>query len=249
MTKKKVYEYRFEIDAYTPETMPMARLAEYLQDLSILLGHFDTVHFVRLEGGSTVPVVCVEQEAFPKVQARLKAVRSDSEEAPPEAIRAYRSIDSRLEQDNAIGNISESGDQIIRFPGRTRPKPLMYGPFNQIGDIDGVVIRIGGESDPVPVHLEEMDRVHICSASRAIAKQMGNCLFGPIVRVHGIGRWKRTEESTWEMLKFKIESFEELDQASLGDTVARMRKIESPLGQLEDPAGEVLRFRKESDKK
>jgi hypothetical protein len=31
-------EYRFRIDAFTPETMPMARLAEYMSQLAQLLG-------------------------------------------------------------------------------------------------------------------------------------------------------------------------------------------------------------------
>ena len=31
-------EYRFSIDAYTPATMPMARLAEYMAQLALILG-------------------------------------------------------------------------------------------------------------------------------------------------------------------------------------------------------------------
>ena len=66
MATKQPYEYRFKIDAaYTPETMPMARLAEYIRELSTLLGNQDKVHFDRLEEGSTVPIIRVDHEAFP----------------------------------------------------------------------------------------------------------------------------------------------------------------------------------------
>lgn len=46
-------EYVFWIDAYTPATIPMERLAEYLTALAKMLGHGGSVHFNRLEKGST----------------------------------------------------------------------------------------------------------------------------------------------------------------------------------------------------
>jgi len=38
----------FVIDAYSPETLPMSRLAEYMAQLATLLGEKDHVHFVEL---------------------------------------------------------------------------------------------------------------------------------------------------------------------------------------------------------
>jgi hypothetical protein len=43
-------EYVFRIDAFTPDTLPMARLAEYLSALAKLLGHQEHTHFVRVDG-------------------------------------------------------------------------------------------------------------------------------------------------------------------------------------------------------
>ena len=246
MATKQTYEYRFKIDAaYTPETMPMARLAEYIRELSTLLGNQDKVHFDRLEEGSTVPIIRVDHEAFPKVEERLNGVE-EGQDAPPIAIKAYQNINKHLAADNATGSLfTHTGQEIIYFPGCERPQALGFGPFNQEGAIDGVVIRIGGESDPVPVHLQESGKVHICSASRIIAKDLGAYLFGPtIIRVLGVGRWKRTEDNEWEMVKFKIDSFEELESISLSNAVTRLREIDSPIQELEDPAGEILRFRK-----
>ena len=77
-------EYRFKIDAFTPETLPMARLAEYMAELATLLGTQERVHFVRLEGGSTTLVQEIEYEAIPKVRERLNGIktRSAPEDAP-----------------------------------------------------------------------------------------------------------------------------------------------------------------------
>ncbi|MFZ0864037.1 MAG: hypothetical protein ABR881_23780 [Candidatus Sulfotelmatobacter sp.] len=36
---RKHREYRFEIDAFTPATIPMARLAEYVSDLAKIFGN------------------------------------------------------------------------------------------------------------------------------------------------------------------------------------------------------------------
>jgi hypothetical protein len=48
------YEYTFRIDVFTPETMPMARLAEYLAELSKLVGHSQSTHFDRVAPGMRV---------------------------------------------------------------------------------------------------------------------------------------------------------------------------------------------------
>ena len=73
-------EYRFRIDAYSPETMPMARLAEYMAELALLLGEPSAVHFKRLARGSTVLVNSVDREAAPKVRQRAaSAVYADGD--------------------------------------------------------------------------------------------------------------------------------------------------------------------------
>ena len=69
------YEYRFHIDAFTPASLPMAHLAEYMAALAAFLGQRERVHFLRLEGGSTVLVQEIEVEAAPKVRERLEGVR------------------------------------------------------------------------------------------------------------------------------------------------------------------------------
>ena len=41
---KQSGEFRFTIDAFTPSTIPLLRLAEYMQDFAILLGNEKSVH-------------------------------------------------------------------------------------------------------------------------------------------------------------------------------------------------------------
>jgi hypothetical protein len=72
--KDNLQEYKFKIDAYSPETMLLGRLAEYLTDLSKLFGEDKSVHLIRVEGGSTVPVFLVEREAEPKIRDQFHAI-------------------------------------------------------------------------------------------------------------------------------------------------------------------------------
>ena len=235
--------YKLIIDAYSPESIPMARLAEYMSDLAALLGHTDRVHFVSLEEGSTVLVHAVEPEAVPKVRDRVRDIQT--RDAPEEAMRAFRELDKRLEKDNAVGVLwSHDNRKVVEFPGRRKPKRLMYGPFNQDGCLDGQLIRIGGEEDLVPVHLrEERGITHICQANHRVARDLAPYLFGQPIRVQGNGRWFRDGDGNWEMKRFTIDSFKALRDDTLQAAVQRLRGIDSPLRDLEDPLGELHKLR------
>src|SRR3954470_2064149 len=65
----------FYIDVYSPDTIPMAKLAEYMADFAALLGKEHGVHFDHLESGSTTIVSRVEYEDLPKVTTRLNDIR------------------------------------------------------------------------------------------------------------------------------------------------------------------------------
>jgi hypothetical protein len=239
----KRYEYRFWIDVFTPASIPMARLAEYMATLAELLGHKERVHFVRLEDGSTVLVQEVEPEAAPKVQEHLESVRRG--DGPADAGRAYGELDRKLAEDNAIGALyTPAGATIIQFQGRDQPKPVLYGSFRQQGSIDGELVRIGGKDETVHATLMDGDVVRRCEMTREMARQLAPHLFGAPLRVLGEGRWRRTPEGKWELEQFTATDFEVLDDASLPEVVARLRAIEgSGWKELEDPFGELRRIR------
>src|SRR5262245_19291571 len=99
----KPIEYKFKIDAWTPETLPMKRLAQYMTELATIYGSQESIHFVRLEKGSAAVVKRVEFESIPKVKERLEGIKH--RDAPQDAIEAYSTLDQMLAEDNAIGLI------------------------------------------------------------------------------------------------------------------------------------------------
>lgn len=246
-TMGKRYEYRFRIDAFTPASMPMAHLAEYMAALAAFLGHEERVHFVRLEEGSTVLVQEIEPEAAPRVRERIESVRRG--DGPADALKAFHDIDRALAQDNAVGVLCEpAGAEIIRFPGRERPKPVVYGSFRQQGSLDGYLVRIGGKDQTKHATLMEGNLVHRCEMTEEMAYELAQHIFKRPLRVFGEGRWRRTPEGKWELEQFTVSHFEVLDDASLPDVVARLRAIEgSDWTKLDDPLGELRRIRQGPD--
>lgn len=243
------FEYRFKIDVFTPETLPMKRLAAYMAPLADLLGEEASVHFARLEPGSAVVVAKADPPAFPKIRGRVEAVgRGD---APRDAQQAYRRIDQMLAEDNAVGELTppKGAGTVIPFPGRTRPQPVRYGPIIQPGALEGVLVRIGGVDETVPVVIQpEVEAKSFrCNATRKLAKQLAAHLFA-WVRVHGEGRWQRTEDGDWELLRFNISEFEVLDESSLAEIASQLRSVEgNGWKEVTDPIEELWRIRRGGD--
>ncbi len=217
----------FRIGGFRPDTIPMARLAQYMAELAALLGYEKSVHFVRMDEGSVDLVHRVDVEDQPKVGARLDALCRG--EADGDAIKAYRKLDEMLANDNTIGELTTDHKTIvIQFPGRDRPKPVHYGAFTQFGSLDGVPVKVGGLAELVTIHLQEVGptgTVHHCYASRDIARAIAGHLFDTPVRVHGNGRWQREASRAWKLHRFVISEFEVLDDSPLETVVAQLRAI------------------------
>jgi hypothetical protein len=217
-------EFLFWIDAYTPTTIPMARLAEYMAELATVLGETGSVHFVKLKRGSTGIVHKIQSEAVPKVRERADAVRRG--DAPRDAQRAYDNVNKMLRDDNGSGALKEgAGAVIIPFPGVKAAEEKFS--IREHGTIDGEVIRVGGPHKWVPVLIDkEGEAFSGCWADRVIAKQLGQKLFEP-VRLYGTGKWDRTAEGKWVLREFIIERFEPLSGDPLSEALHRIRAIKA----------------------
>jgi hypothetical protein len=217
-------EYRLKIEAYSPDTMPMERLAEYLAKLAEMLGEGNAVHFVRLEPGSTSVVHRIEREAIPKVRHRTAAVRRGI--GPRDAVRAYKKINRMLIEDNgtAVWRDEKTSADLIVFPGKEDVAEQMTG-IRQHGSIDGEVIRIGGHQRLIPVTLKADDKeITGCWADRSTAKALARCLFEP-VRLFGTGRWNRNDDGKWCLDIFRIVGFKKLRDVPLTDALNELREI------------------------
>lgn len=235
--------FKFTIGAFNPGTIPMSRLSEYMSDLASLLGEPSSVHFSGVESGSTVLRVNVDTEAIPKVTRRVEQAKSSL--VPEEIKKHLDALDKRLEEDNATGSLvadtdDEASALVIAFPGCERPKPIDYGVIRERGTIDGVPFSIGGRDNTVHIQLQDGTNTYTgidLSPGLAIEISDAKCLLRRAVRLHGEGRWQRNPDSgKWDLKHFKVESFEILEDVSLTETIAELRRIKgSGWADLEDP--------------
>lgn len=240
-------EYTLKIEAYSPATLPMARLAEYMGDLARLLGEEKSVHFVRLDNGSTAIVHRVEREAVPKVRDRIITARGGV--GPDEPRRAIQSINRRLAEDNGTGVLKlTDGAEILRFPGREDAESIQGAITEQEESIDGVVVRVGGVKQWIGVHIQDREgRVSACLAKKDTAKQLAMHIFGQEVRLFGVGKWSRMF-GAWRLDKFYVETFRLLDETPAEETVARLQAIEgSEWRGVPDVLAELERIRSGQD--
>ncbi|MEX2264761.1 MAG: hypothetical protein WD696_22595 [Bryobacteraceae bacterium] len=236
--------YELYIDALTPAAISMARLAEYMADFAELLGHQEHVHFEAVKPGSLALASRVEPIAQNKVRRRMDEVRYGN--GPKAAMKAYRSLDNRLAEDNAIGRIVHRSAKVIEFPGRTRVVERSLGPIEQPGTLDGEVIQIGGRDETINVHLKIGDDVVHCITTKAVARRLAHHLFGPAVRLVGVGVWSRSESGTWTVRRFTINDFDSLDQMPLPKLFEGLRAklVPGPHGR-QNPAAFLRELREE----
>ncbi|MBZ9757218.1 hypothetical protein LB524_18180 [Mesorhizobium sp. ESP6-5] len=221
--------FQFKIDAYSPATMPMARLAQYMAELALLLGEQNAVHFNGVTKGSTVLNAKIDREAAPKVRDRVASVRAGK--APGEPMRAFNTLNRFLRDDNAIGVLRDTAPRgiVVRFPGRESIEEK-FASIRQQGSVDGIVTGIRGKDDTIHITIQsEGQQISGCETNRTIAKQLGAKLFEP-VRLFGRGRWSRDSVGVWSLQYFKIESFEALQDTSLTDALTALREIPTEWG-------------------
>ena len=222
----KPVEYVFRIDVFQPETMPMARLAEYMAALAKMFGHAEHTHFVAVEKGSAKLRTAVDPVDAPKVEARLNGVRIG--DAPKDAIAGKLALEDLLANDNAVATLTEGDTDrvVIPFVGRNRPKALTFPPFREDTSIDGVLVKIGGKDPSAHATLQDGDIFHVgVTMRRELARELAPLLYGPTIRMFGNGRFERQVDGVWKMSDFKVDRYERLDDRPIGEALAGIRTV------------------------
>lgn len=237
--------FAFRIGAWTPATLPLSRLNAYLDELIVLFGHADHVHLTCIAPGSAVPKFAVDYAWAPKVRDRLQC--ANRLDAPSDVRRARDRINRLLRDDNATGSLREiGGAKILVFKGRDTPIN-QEALVTEAGVVDGVVVRVGGKDETVPVLVETDGRDYVhCTTSRERARALGHHLFGAELRLTGRGQWRRDADGVWTLEKFLIEAFTELRGTALVETADALRAVEgSGWAELDDPLEYFRRIRGE----
>ncbi len=233
-------EVKWKINAFSAETMPLDRLTRYLSELAALLGKPQQMHLLRVETGSTVPVLRIDEEFIPEIMQRSEEIRKGV--APLSSMQSYKRINKMLKEDSANASLieidGEKNAEIIPFPGISELPPLLKG-VQQPGNVDGRLQRIGGAKPLVPIQLRTLDGGTIsgCVAKRTLAKEIGKHLFEPI-RLHGRGNWSLSAAGHWTMDSFHVDDYELLSDMPLLEVVSTLRSVKADWG--DDPIRDIL---------
>ena len=127
-------KYVFQLGAYTPETIPMVRLVEYMAQLAHLFGNDKGVHFDEVSEGSTKLKVRIDDSVAPQVESRVSAARSPN--APADVAATIRKVDELVAEDQTSADLFLAANdgsylEVVHFGGRVANAPKTYGPFPQ----------------------------------------------------------------------------------------------------------------------
>lgn len=207
------------LDALSPQTLSMKRLAVYLRELSNLCGTADAVHFDAVEEGSAMLKVNIEDHAYSDVinQARDAAAGR----GPKRAVEAYSKLTEMMHQDKTDASLRTSGINVIQFPKLKEESQSLN--IKKKSSVQGRLYSVGGKDTTVPVKLEGSngETLH-CEASIDIAEKLAKILFKP-VRLSGEGEWHRQDNGSWKLSKLKVEYFEKLEDLSFKDAVEKLK--------------------------
>ena len=226
------YEYEFELDAYTPATIPMERLAKYMTMLAKLFGNHSSVHFSALRAGSTCLLQKVDYEAIPKIEARLNALKNHN--AISDEKVAFDEINKMCAADNATGAIyrrkdnARVGEVFIMFEGIRLAKPVRFGPFAEPVSFDGELVRIGGKDKTA--HATIIDPEGVAwngEMTKELAAGIAQYLYRGTLRLHGNAKWFREETGEWVLQDLKINGFEALKEETLQEVTDRLRHLKN----------------------
>jgi hypothetical protein len=214
-------ELEFLIPAYTPETMPLDRLLQYLQQIGEVIGFAHDMHLVRIDPSSTKPVFHVPIPVATQARDRAAAVRRGDGTRTQQA--AYNRIRQMVRSDGGKpASLKDRSGVILDFPPIQEVGPIIG--VRQATIFDGILLRVGGVGDYTPILMQDLtgDVFAGFSAPRSLAKAMAPLLFESI-RVNGIGSWDRSQAGEWKLAKMLIQTYELLKDESAQDVLRRLR--------------------------
>ena len=176
----KMTTISFKIKGIPPNGLPIARLAEYLKELSFLYGHSDNIHFKNVTKGSAVLNFPAEEKVERDISSRVKlAAVGNAEESVQ---KHFNKLNALLRQDNTSGVYQINKRKVVEFPGIKEKQPEEFSKISQAGSLQGKLLMVGGTDDSVPIWLKDFsgEVQKNINVNKSLAKELGSMLFEPL---------------------------------------------------------------------
>jgi len=130
---------------------------------------------------------------------------------------------------------------VLFFPGYKTIFPPKLGPFTQITECDGMLIRVGGKDKSAHATIEDAEgNTWNFEVSRELAKELAQHLFGAPLRLHGKGCFTRDEDGKWQCKDLRATEFSVLDDSPLDVVLERIWNLPKDTWNREMDAMQVL---------
>lgn len=220
-------ELSFVIPGYTPDTIPLHRLIEYLQQIAAVLGDPENIHLMEVKKGSAEPVLRAPKAVA--IGARDKAKRIQRGDGTRRQVDAFNRIGKMLRRDSrdagAPALLRSQSKVVLEIPAAPEDEGSLNG-IRQASSVDGQLIRVGGAGEIASLQVQDLQGNILSrfTAKRDLAKDLAKLLWEP-VRLSGIGLWERTSEGEWRLERMQVQSFERLEDEDLSLVLERMRSL------------------------
>jgi hypothetical protein len=220
-------ELSFVIPGYSPETIPLTRLIEYLQQMAVVLGDPENLHLVAIKEGSVSPVLHAPKAVA--LEARDRAGRIQRGDGTRKQVDAYNRIRRMVRRDARDAGkpaLLKSADKVVlEIPAAPDDSGVLSG-IRQATSVDGQLIRVGGAGEDAALQVQDLQGRILSgfTAKRAIAKDLAKLLWEP-VRLHGIGLWERTNEGEWRLERMQVQTHERLEDEDASLVLERLRSL------------------------
>ena len=235
--------YSLRLKGFTPQSLPLGRLGEYVCALADLIGDDVSASFERVTKGSAQLKVLIDESSESIVIARIR--RAPLAEEGSSVRRGYEKIQSLLAADKTSAEFRpEKGAVILKFPGAPKGA-IRLSTVKEFGELSGRIIKVGGRDDTIPVTLMTATGEAInCSSTLEMARRLKPCLLEPVdVILEGIGRWKRTDSGAWSIIEFKIHDFSIMDFSDFDASLETARALGSGWDSTQDVNQALSRIR------
>lgn len=215
--------FEFTVPGYTPETMPLDRLIDYLQQLMVILGQPSDLHLVEIKKSSTRPVFLMPHHAA--VKARSRARETWEGGGPLRARDAYRRIRRMVAEDGGMPAVLSAREgTILEFPSVDLGADQEISSVRQPTTVTGELIRVGGDTEFAQILLKDYsgEIVAGCFATRDIAKRLAKQIYEH-VRLSGVASWHRDRHGKWQIARMKVQSFETVEDHAMGAALAEVQ--------------------------
>lgn len=242
---KKPNPYTLRIIGSSPQSLPLARFALYLGEMSKLFGYPEKVHFDKLIKGSAALRVWVEEEAALSVKKRTQMAIVGSDGAARDAVDSLKRINDLLSQDGKRGELRDPDGQIVvPFPGGARNDEQAL-TMDDDSSVVGQVIKIGGRDDTIPLTLKGSDgSLFACTIKGPeLAKEISAYYLEDPIEVSGKGYWTRQSSGVWALERLVVRSYRVLSN-DWDDALGLMSQLSADWGgeaDIEEKCAEIRR--------